>query len=256
MQRKSLKLLPIATSMVATSLFGSIYIVPADIDNYKRKTDQSFYDIYQNQDSAIKINPNMKTFTDNISTSQRIFEGETIRTVSQGSVSGTAIPAGVTAKVKIRGIPYVLGTDSKGGVFINGAYSDGKQVRRRGKDAINKGNAPCGANSKYGCSRRQRYAEELYFDAPSSLITVASVMQSRNYSCSKYGCNPTSNWYTSALRNINKESVDLKKVLLNNATNSKIKIGNARALDNMTTTKRTSALDYTMTMKKMGWHRK
>ena len=179
--------------------------------------------MYQNKESAVKANIQLEQYTKDIDSSLHLFEGNTIQGAKIGHVAGAPIPAGVTAQVSIRGIPYMLGTDSKGNVFINGRFSDGKQVSRRGANAIAKGNAPCGISSKYGCTRRQRYAEELYFDAPSSLVTVASVMQSRNYSCSKYGCNPTSSWATSKVNNINKEHLNLDDILIANDEPSKIK---------------------------------
>lgn len=221
--RKVLSNLSLATSIIATSSSGSIYVVPVDIDNYKRKTDQSFYDVYQNPDSAINPNKLLKPYTSGINTSQRMFEGNTIRSIKVSHVSGSPIPAGITADIAIRGVPYVIGTSANGSVFINGAYSDGQHVRRRGDDAVIKGNAPCASSSKYGCTRKQRYAEELYFDAPSSLVTVASVMQSRDYTCSKYGCNPTTPWKTSNILNMDRENVNLDAILRANDKSPKIK---------------------------------
>lgn len=212
----------ILSASIISSANALIYIVSPDIDNYKRKSDQVFYDTYQNPNSAIKTNDELKIYTDAIPTTQRLFEGDTIRKVSQGVVLGDRVPAGATAQVTIMGLPYTIGADIEGNVFVNGQFSDGKQIKRKGDNAFVSTPASCISNSKYGCIKYSRGAQEGYLDISSGLSVIASVSQTRNFSCSKYGCNPTSPWATSNLNSIDRKNLKWHEILKENVPDSHI----------------------------------
>jgi len=233
MERKNRKPLAVAivTVAAAKAALGAIYIAPADIDTYKQKTDQSFYDLYQNPESVVKSNPNMQGYTAAIETGQRLFEGQTIQSIAQASIMGSPIKGGTTARINLAGRPYTIAVDDSGKVYMNGYKANKSQVRLNGVDAKPVSSVTCVANGKYGCSQQSRTAQEIYFDASSGILTQANVNQLRNQSCGKYGCSPTSSWTTSNLLRMDRSPVDIHSILKNNERVTTITLGNHRTMN-------------------------
>ena len=107
-----------------------VYIGDPSIDLYKQKTDQTFYDMYQNPESAlggqVQSNPQAKNFFDSIPTGNHIAEGKYLDRVRQGTLSGGQVPAGSQTWVKIFGKEYKL-VATENGVELFDRY--GRLVR-------------------------------------------------------------------------------------------------------------------------------
>jgi len=89
-----------------------VYIGDPSIDTYKQKTDQTFYDMYQNKESAlggqVQGNPQAKEFFNSIPTGNHIAEGKYLDRVKQGTLSGGQVPAGTQVWIKVFGRDYRL----------------------------------------------------------------------------------------------------------------------------------------------------
>ena len=89
-----------------------VYIGDPSIDTYKQKTDQTFYDMYQNPESAlggqVQSNPQAKEFFNSIPTGNHIAEGKYLDRVKQGTLSGGQVPSGAQVWIRIFGRDYRL----------------------------------------------------------------------------------------------------------------------------------------------------
>jgi hypothetical protein len=227
----------LATS--ACSLMGAVYIAPPDIDSYKQKTDQNFYDMYQNPDSAIAkgANPILKKFTNNISTKNKMAYGSTITKTVQGAVQGTMIKAGTQTVYNIPGLgKYVFTVDPMGNVKIYGAYTTPNHtaVIREGINAQPVGGVWCsrstsvsfGKGSATKCLTYRRNAIEKNFDLITGKYIQRVVTQQTNAigSCYSTGkdsgrCNMRPNYRgfrTVAVNNILTQSISVADILKHN----------------------------------------
>ena len=95
-----------------------VYIGDPSIDMYKQKTDQTFYDMYQNPQSAlggeVQSNPEAKNFFNSIPTGNRIAEGEYLDRVKQSTIGGGQLPDGASTIIKIFGKNYRLVATAQG----------------------------------------------------------------------------------------------------------------------------------------------
>ena len=189
MQLKQAKVLTILASAV---LFGSahsaVYVVPSDIDQYKQKTDQSFYDMYQNPNSALgkSVNPNAKPYTDTISTNQRIMEGYTVPFIKQPSAQGSSVIDGTTINASILGKPITINY-TKDGIQISGSDVSVKGSVVEAYQALRDGDYSDGGG-KYGITDFNRYMRKALFDASTGVITVIDYRDHYHRDCGKYGC--------------------------------------------------------------------
>jgi len=201
---------------IASTLSASVYIVPADIDGYKTKTDQEFYDMYQNQDSVIAngANGQLKTLVRNVDTSNKIATGNTLSTAAQTSVAGVAVRADTRGSFTLNGHRYEITTARNGNPILTGFLADGKgHIKYTGANVTNVRSQSCSVGGKYGCSQLTRAADETYFDLPTGTLATNTVTQKRDYACGKYGCFPVNQWYTSNLINIDKRQVGIAQLL-------------------------------------------
>ena len=174
---KKMVKIAVGTGVVASPLLATVYVAPADIDAYKQKTDQSFYDLYQNPNSAIAqgINPALKNYVNNIKTNNKIAVGDTINKVVIGVVQGDVIKRSTETSVYLPGLgTYLLSVDSTGKVSINGKYAtNGKGIIREGKDAIPLSSPVCTKQTTHyfgeyisavSCDSYRRIAKEINFN--------------------------------------------------------------------------------------------
>jgi hypothetical protein len=210
----------IVLSAVATAMLsGAVYIVPADIDGYKAKSDQTFYDMYQNDESVIAngVSGQMQTITSNVDTSSKMATGDTINRVGQTNIAGTPVKGGTSGSFTLAGKTYKVDIDKDGTPSLTGYLADGNgHILYKGKDAVDARSNNCASSGKYGCTVRTRVASEIYFDLPTGTLSTNTVSQKRNYSCGKYGCNPANNWYTTNTTHVDKKQLGLAELLSNN----------------------------------------
>jgi len=207
----------VLSSVASVSLMGAVYVVPSDIDNYKAKTDQSFYDMYQNSDSVIAngVNSAIKGQLGNMDTSGKLVTGATINRVGQASVAGSPVKGGTTGGFTLYGHKYNVMVNKKGDLKLTGYGADGKsRITLQGTKAQNPRGTYLQSNGKYGTTYA-RTADEIYFDLPTGTLTSTTVSQTRNYVCGKYGCVPTSNWSTTGIQKINKRRIAILDILNN-----------------------------------------
>ena len=206
----------VLSSVASMSLMGAVYVVPSDIDNYKAKTDQSFYDMYQNSDSVIAngVNSNIKGQLGNMDTSGKLATGATINRVGQASVAGSPVKGGTTGGFTLYDKKYNVAVDKQGNTTLSGYGADGKsRVMIKDAQALNAREARCTASGKYGCSTYSRTADEVYFDLPTGTLSTSVVSQARNYACGKYGCSPTNNWHTSNVVKLDRQKINVLDIL-------------------------------------------
>jgi len=217
----------IGASIVATPLLATVYVAPADIDAYKRKTDQSFYDLYQNPNSAIAqgINPALKNYVNNIKTTNKFAVGDTINKVVVGVVQGNTIKKGTQTSVYIPELgTYLLSVDNTGNVTISGRYAlDGKSVIREGKNAIPLSNPVCSKKTTHhigkfapvSCDAYRRTVKEINFNVITGQLVQRIVEQETPSKCTLhtgkysayYDCSPRRNdWNDIQVKN-EKDSV-------------------------------------------------
>ena len=179
----------------ATIAQGAVYIAPADIDTYKQKTDQNFYDMYQNPNSPIAkgANPTLKSLVNNVKTGNKIAYGNTIGKVIQGSVQGTPIKVGTTARGYITGIgTLTFQVDDKGNVKLYGPYttSDHTKAIRENEQAVPI-STKCvkshtwgfGKVSRTACILYERQAIEEIFDINNGSFIQRKVKQLAKQNC-------------------------------------------------------------------------
>lgn len=208
----------ILSSVASMSLMGTVYVVPADIDNYKAKTDQTFYDMYQNSNSVIAngVDPQLRSQLQNMDTSDKLATGSTINRVGQASVAGSPVKGGTTGGFTLLGHHYNVAVNKQGDTTLNGYCADGKsRIIIKGGNALNPSGTRCIASGKYGCSSYARTAEDAYFDLPTGTLSTSVVNQSRDYSCGKYGCHPTNNWHTTNVVRLDRQKVNILDILNN-----------------------------------------
>lgn len=216
----------IVSGLVANSAFSAVFVVPEKVQNYKVQTDQTFYDLYQNQDSVIAgaSDDTQRAKLNNMDTSSKIVTGSTINKVGVNMTEGSPIKGGTTGSLIIAGKKYNISIDKKGNSTIVGYGSDGKsRVILQGDMAVNKTRVYCTKSInvtfsngfRSGCTQQGRDAQEIYFDLPTGTLSVSHVQQNRDYSCGKYGCSPTNNWHTTNVKKIDRISINSYDILSN-----------------------------------------
>ena len=209
----------LVSAVTSSMLSGAVYIVPSDIDQYKQKTDQSFYDMYQNHDSVIAngVNGQMKAFTDAIDTSSKIATGATVNRVGQTNVAGVPVKGGTKGSFTFNGHKYTINIAKNGEPSLSGYLADGKgHIAMKGTHAISPRGTYVASSGKYDMVK-QRYADEVFFDLPTGTLTKTTVAQQRSWhNNGKYGWQPVNNWHTTNLVNIDKQQLGLAQLLTNN----------------------------------------
>jgi len=223
----------VGAGIVASPLLSAVYVAPADIDAYKKKTDQSFYDLYQNPDSAIAkgINPALKNYVNNVKTNNKIATGDTISKVVIGVVQGDAIKQGTKSSIYIPGLgTYLLSVDDTGKVTINGRYaSDGKAVIREGKNAIQLSSPVCAKSTTHyigkfapkSCDAYRRIAKEINFNVITGQLVQRIVEQQTPSRCvlhtgkysAYYSCSPQDRWSDTQVKAENNSVINISDLL-------------------------------------------
>lgn len=175
---------------VAGTAQGAVYIAPPDVDQYKQKTDQSFYDLYQNPNSPMNVNPQAKRYLNNFSTDQKALEGYVLPSLRGAFIQGAHIPRG-EATVVIAGVPFYLRTGDNGEIFVQ--RRGGPFRAKRGLSGFAEVSKPlgkpkCVSGGKFGCTEKRLKQRDIYFNAVSGdyLVRDSELRQTR--SCGKYGC--------------------------------------------------------------------
>jgi len=213
----------LVSAVASMSLMGAVYIVPNDIDSYKTKTDQSFYDMYQNRDSVIATGANEKltALTDNIDTSNRIASGSTLNRVGQTNVAGVPVKGGTKGSFVLNGKRYTVTIDKDGDPRLTGYLADGKgHIALKGTNAIKARNEVVVSAGKYDMIK-SRVVDEVYFDLPTGTLTTSAVKQQRSYKQGKYGWIPTNQWHAVNIININKKQLGIDELLSNKEIESR-----------------------------------
>ena len=187
-----------AVITVATMpLSATIYIAPPDIDQYKQKTDQSFYDLYQNKNSVIAEGKNkqLDSYVNNIQTNNKLFTGNTLVQVAQANLQGKNFKANISGMIRVFGKNFKINIDELGNVHLipnNSAdkkYIQGNSiVSMTGPNAIPLSSAKCIHHKKvnYGkstytvCDTYSRTADEATFDVVTGKETENIVTQTTN----------------------------------------------------------------------------
>ncbi|MBX6424119.1 hypothetical protein [Thermosulfurimonas sp. F29] len=201
---------------------AGVYIVPPDIDQYKQKTDQAFYDLYQNPNSAVAkgarridapTDPGgttLRNVVDAMPTDQRLLDGYTIPDVVQTTLDSAQAPAiGQSWTFRIGNYSYRVWVDQVGRVHISGPGARNDIVQLTGNLAIPASRSRCVASSKYGCVRFSRVASEVYYNPSTGVFTIALGDQTGTRSCSKYGCSPIRWQAVSNVRRVINDKVSL-----------------------------------------------
>jgi len=202
----------VISTIASATLMGSIYIVPTNISNYEKKTDQSFYDLYQNSNSVIAngLSSTVKKRLQYMSTSAKIVTGDTINRVGQASIAGSPVKGGTTGSFTLAGHTYTVSVDKQGNTSLQGYGSDGSS-RVILKNAVTSGQH-CVSGGKYGCTQLSRGAQNLYFDLATGTLTTTNVSESASRSCGKYGCS-TGNWNVTSVNNITRRKIGIRSIL-------------------------------------------
>ena len=230
--KKAVKI-AIGAGMAVSPLLSAVYIAPADIDAYKRKTDQSFYDLYQNPNSAIAkgINPALRNYVNNIKTNNKIATGDTICKPVVGFLQGQGIKAGTKTSIYIPHLgTYLLSVDDTGKVTISGRYaSKGKAVIREGENAIALSSPVCAKSTTHqigkfkvtSCSAYRRIAKEIDFNVITGQLIQKVVEQQTPSTCTLhtgkysayYSCSPQNKWGDTQIKSENTSIINIFDLL-------------------------------------------
>ena len=196
----------------SVSLSASVYIVPSDIDSFKQKTDQAFFDIYQNDESVIAngINDNLKAYTDSVDTNLKFAEGHTIGKAAQANIGGISLRGGTEGSFVLHGNTYQITVSKEGNPSITG-------VGARNNDITLNGLNPRGHSvvsvGKYSIIE-QRYVDNVYFDLASATLTTTTNTERRVVNTGKYN-RSVGAWGNHNLVNISKSKIGVSDLLSN-----------------------------------------
>lgn len=202
--------------------FAGTYIVPTDIDQYKQKTDQTYYDLYKNPNSTHGKLKNKLRGDRNVNRLESIGTPNVITTnnplvkkSADATAGGVTLADGTAVRVSIAGRTFTIKYTSDGiRIYGNSRYIKGNNIVFEGNDAIPQGRVTCVNSGKYGCELRERTATEIYFNPVSGLVTQNIERQRQHFNCGKYGCSATSGWQDVALVKSSQYSIDIAKVAL------------------------------------------
>jgi hypothetical protein len=97
---------------------AKVYISDPQYDMYKQKTDQTFYDMYQNPNSAlggqVQSNTQAQQVFNSIPTSNHFAEGTYLDRTKQSSVAGGSIPDGAETWITVFGDRYRIVATANG----------------------------------------------------------------------------------------------------------------------------------------------
>lgn len=199
---------------IAGTAQGAVYIAPPDIDQYKQKTDQSFYDLYQNPNGPLKVNPNATPYLNQFSTDQRPLKGYVLPSVRGGVVQGAHLPPNTKALVNIAGVTFEVRVGNDGQVSLRRVGGNGKAVIRNGFAEVEETlGTSCASSGKYGCTTQDLRKRTIYFNAVSGDYMVREYTTRQDRSCGKYGCSDWGAERFVALTNVDKGTIDMATVL-------------------------------------------
>ncbi len=196
----------VASAVMVGSAQSAVYIAPSDIDQYKQKTDQTFFDMYQNRNSAIgkSVNPNAKLFFASIGTGQRMAEGYTVPVIKQPVSQGRTFLEGTQLRVTFAGKPLTIIYTS------DGVRLKGTGIQVKGSSAIvqQKGKSYITSRGKYGATGMKALMTEYVFDTSTGVVSRLDYWQFYSRNCGKWGC---SAWVprNRAIQNYDKKIIDL-----------------------------------------------
>lgn len=214
------KVVPLGLAIAGAAL-GEIYIVDPSIDQYKQKTDQVFYDTYQNTQSVIakgirRNNPSEAPVFSSVSTDQRLVSGSRLPKLplltNYNSVFGTEVLGGkqrrvcwVTAPGMMGPVYYGYEIDDKGDVVASTAsvavggsyqYRYGWVPKRRSgfwtwgapvSSSIGIGQdasgVTCVATCGGGCVRQRKTVRKLMLDTSCRTGSLYVAVMERRRSC-------------------------------------------------------------------------
>jgi len=206
---------------------GATYIVPPDIDQYKQKTDQTYQDMYQNENSALgktvrKADTGKYSQASrlrSIATPNAIVRNSTVLVKStQANIQGVAVPEGTKLRIYINGRPFVVTYRGDSVPVISGdrKYIRGNVIAFDGSYTKPIGGITCTHSGKYGCDTQERRVENDYLNVVTGEYTKVITKQRR--SCSnygKYGCGSWNSWKDDGIISIQKQVVDLASPAIN-----------------------------------------
>lgn len=195
---RELKSLAAGSVMVlATASYGAVYIVPPQISQYMQKTDQTFYDMYKNPNSALtqSVNPEMNSVANSFSTSQKIATGATVPQLLTANVQGTSVPNGSVANFTLGGYPFTVQYTYFGPQISVSSplQAKGTLVQTPTLDQGMQCLAYCGGKYGTGCDSAVDHKYQYSFDASSGIATRVDYTYNGSASCGKYGAGPM-NW--------------------------------------------------------------
>ncbi|GEM_PF-2192524 len=195
-----------------SSSFGETYIVPPDIDLYKAKTDQTFFDLYQNPKSVFSKSVLGANFQA-IATSGKLTNSTTILKVKQANTQGMAIMEGTSVDVTAGNIHVRLSANREGELSITPL--SGEQVVGDWVIKTTYGSPWCSASSKYGCTTEKRLGNRELLNAVTGEYRAYSFEETRSRSCSKYGCGSYGDWkFAGNVKLVKQAIIDLKSAIV------------------------------------------
>jgi len=193
--------------------FADTYIVPPDIDLYKAKTDQAFYDLYQNPKSVLSKSV-MGVDFGAIATPSKLSNSTNILKVKQANTQGMSIMEGTSVDISVGNIRVRLYANKKGELEL--VPLSGEQVTGDWVVKTTYGKSWCASSSKYGCTTEKRLGNKELLNAVTGEYRVYSFEETRSRSCSKYGCSSFGNWkFAGNVKLVKHAVLDLKGIVKN-----------------------------------------
>jgi hypothetical protein len=173
--------------------------------------------MYQNQESVIATGAStqLREITNNVDTSAKIAEGDTVNVIGQTTIAGTPVKGGVEGTFVLQGHTYNVAISKQGKPTLTGYLADGYgHISMKGSKAVNPRGQYLSNDGKYD-KTYSRTADEIYFDLPSGTLSINTALQNRDYTCGKYGCSPKNDWHTTNIVRIGKEQLGIEDLLNN-----------------------------------------
>jgi len=194
-----------------SSSFADTYIVPPDIDLYKAKTDQTFFDLYQNPKSVLSKSVLGANFGA-IATPGKLTNSTTILKVKQANTQGMAVMEGTAVDVTAGNIHVRLLANREGELSV--IPLSGERVVGDWVVKTTYGSPWCSASSKYGCTTEKRIGNRELLNAVTGEYRAYAFEESRSRGCSKYGCGSFGNWqFAGNIRLVKQAVIDLKTAI-------------------------------------------
>jgi hypothetical protein len=96
--------------------YSAVYVADPSIDHYKQKTDQTFYDMYQNPNSALgkQAQSVAGEIFNRVPTGNHFIEGSYLERIRQSNLAGGSVPEGTRVSIRVFGQNYILEATANG----------------------------------------------------------------------------------------------------------------------------------------------